>query len=467
MCFRNENEAALKILVIDDEKLARLNILRQLDEGMTVIESASYEDALRKIQNQNFDICYIDLKLDDSNDLLGLKLIPLAVERGFYTVVMTSIDDELIAEEAYELGCQDVYNKGNEEGHISETINRYFLSQDSFTEDLLFKDILPTQNKKYKTELKKLLKVIPTDIPISILGESGTGKSHLARAIHQLSKRKGKFVELNCATFSGDTLKSELFGHTRGSFTGAVSDKMGKLQEANGGTLFLDEIGSMSLEMQEGLLKAIEEKAFYSVGSNKIVRSDFRVICATLDDLEALIKSGKFRFDLFQRISGYTFTQPALRNRVEDIFPIIKQKLSGARKIIFKDSAKKILENHQWPGNIRELLRFTEVIALNNTGVIKAEDVLEFTKNSSFKESESLLSDHHYEIVKKIGLKAFIEDLTKEVILKSLEENDNRARQAIKELKISSATFYRYIDKKDAEVDFIPKMMREFENELH
>ncbi len=457
----------MKILIVDDEKLARMNIIKQFDSSFTVIESNSYEDALRKIENHSFDICYIDLKLSVSEELLGLKLIPLSVKKGFYTVVMTSIDDETIAEEAYDLGCQDVYNKGNEESHISETINRYFLSKESFTEDFLFKDVLPTQNKKYKEELKKLLKIIPTELPICVLGESGTGKSHLARAIHELSKRKGKFVELNCATFSGDTLKSELFGHTKGSFTGAVSDKIGKLQEAHQGTLFLDEIGSMSLEMQEGLLKAIEEKSFYPVGSNKLVKSEFRVICATLDDLEVLIKSGKFRFDLFQRISGYTFTQPALRNRREDIFPIIKTKLLGSRKIIFKEEAKKILENYPWPGNIRELLRFAEVISLNNSGVIRAEDVTQFTKNSTFKASNGLLEDYHYALIKKIGLKDFLDQFTREVVLKSLEENRNKARQAIKELGISSATFYRYIDKKD-ELG-MPMVMQEREhyNELH
>jgi DNA-binding NtrC family response regulator len=457
----------MKVLIVDDEKLARINIMKELDESFTVIESPSYEDAVRKISAHTFDICYIDLKLNDSAELLGLKLIPLAVKRGFYTVVMTSIEDEAITEEAYELGCQDVYNKGNEEDHISETLNRYFLSKESFTEDFLFKDVLPTQNKKYKEDLKKLLKIIPTEIPLCLLGESGTGKSHLARAIHDLSKRKGKFVELNCATFSGDTLKSELFGHAKGAFTGAVADKVGKLLEAHNGTLFLDEIGSMSLEMQEGLLKAIEEKAFYPVGSNKVAKSDFRVICATLDDLEVLIKSGKFRFDLFQRISGYSFTQPALRNRKEDIFPIIKAKLAGSRKIIFKEEAKKILENYSWPGNIRELLRFAEVISLNNSGVIKAEDVLEFAKNSTFKSTKALLDDYHYALIKKIGLKEFLDQFTQEVVAKALEENDNKARQAIKELGISSATFYRYADKKEEMMHAPIKKTEELQHELH
>jgi DNA-binding NtrC family response regulator len=191
------------------------------------------------------------------------------------------------------------------------------------------------------------------------------------------------------------------------------------------------------------------------------------VICSTLDDLEILIKSGKFRFDLFQRISGYTFTQPALRSRKEDIFPIIKAKLAGSRKIIFKEEAKKILENYNWPGNIRELLKFAEVISLNKSGVIKPEDVIEFAKNSTFRPNKALLDDYHYELIKKIGLKEFLDQFTREVVAKSLEANDNKARVAIKELGISSATFYRYIDKNDPTERLLMNTRMEHENELH
>lgn len=448
----------MKILVVDDEKLARLNIIRQLDEAFTVIEASSFEEGLRKLQNHTFDICYIDLKLDSSKKLTGLDLIPESVKRGFYTVVMTSIEDEEVTEKAYEMGCQDVYNKGNESEHISETLNRFFISRESFTEGYLFRDVIPTQNKKYKEDLKKLIKVVGTEIPVVLLGESGTGKSFLARTIHQLSKRKGQFVEINCATLSGDTLKSELFGHAKGAFTGALNDKLGKLAEANQGTLFLDEIGSMSLEMQEGLLKAIEEKSFYPVGSNKVVKSDFRVICATLDDLGVLIKSGKFRFDLFQRISGYTFTQPSLRHRKEDIFPLLKMKLSSSRKIIFKEETKKVLEDYSWPGNIRELLRFAEVTSLSDSGVIRKEEALEFITNSSFNSEKGILLESHMDLVKQMGMKEFLDLLSKEIVAQALKDNNNKARQAIAALKISSATFYRYLEKQGEEMP-IPKSM--------
>lgn len=433
----------MKILVIDDEKLARLNVISQLSREFEIDEANSFETALEKLQKNNYDICYIDLKLDHSKKLLGLELIPWSVKKGIYTVVLTSVEDDDIVEMAYEKGCQDVYNKGNEKGHISETINRYLLTKEEFTEDVLFRDLIPTKSKKYRDSLKRLLKVVHTEIPICILGESGTGKSHIAKLLHTLSKRTGQFIEINCASLSGETLKSELFGHAKGSFTGAHTDNIGKLSLAHNGTLFLDEIGSMSQEMQEMLLKAIEEKSYYPLGSSKMVKSDFRVICATLDDLESLIRTGKFRFDFFQRITGFTFKQPSLRERKEDIITLIKSRLVHTRKIIIKEDAKEILENYQWPGNIRELVRFTEIISLADSGVIKTEHVKDFLYHSDFNDPKMLLTDKQYEIIKKNGLRDFLELLSQEIVSRSIQEN-KEAVKAIAELQISSSTFYKY-----------------------
>ena len=138
----------MKILVIDDEKLARFNVISQLSREFEIAEANSFETALEKLQENNYDICYIDLKLDHSKKLLGLELIPWTVKKGIYTVVLTSVKDDDIVEMAYERGCQDVYNKGNEKGHISETINRYLLTKEEFTEDVLFRDLIPTKSKK-------------------------------------------------------------------------------------------------------------------------------------------------------------------------------------------------------------------------------------------------------------------------------------------------------------------------------
>lgn len=445
----------MNILIIDDERLSRLTIKQQLDSSplrnstLLIDEAENAEKGDQLLSTRLYDLVFIDLKLDESSELSGLKLIPIARKKGTYTVVMTSIDDEEVTELAYDNGCQDVYVKGNEREHISETLNRYFMSKQRFDESLLFDELVPTKNTEYQENLRKLLRIIPTDLPISLLGESGTGKSHLAKIIHQLSKRPGEFIEINCAAFKGDTLKSELFGHVKGSFTGSTDAAPGKLLLANEGTLFLDEIGSMSLEMQEILLKAIEEKSFYPLGSTKKVSSNFRVITATLDDFGDLIQKGKFRFDLFQRINGYSFTQPSLKDRQEDIIPLLKSKLDGTRKIIIKKEAEDIFKNHNWPGNIRELVRVAELILHSDSGIIKSDLALELTDSSqvSATEVDTLLTDMHYKLIEKMGMRNFLDLLSKEIVLKALDSNNGKATKAIKELGISSATFYKYFDK--------------------
>ncbi len=449
----------MKILIVDDEKLARLAIRSQLDDRFQVFEASNFDEAVSKLESNLFEICFIDLKLDNSNNLKGLDLIPLATRKGIYTVVMTSIEDDLIAEKAYERGCQDLYNKGNEKNHISETISRYFLSKDSFTEGYFFKDVVPTKSIKYKEDLKKLLKIIPTDLGICLLGETGTGKTYLAKSIHEISKRPGQFVAINCATFSGDTLKNELFGHKKGSFTGADSDTIGKLELANGGTIFLDEIGSMSLEMQEQLLKVSEEQSYYPVGSNKLVKINVRILSATCENLQALVKSKKFRLDLYHRLAGYTFTQPPLRNRKEDISNILKKALKTSRKIIIKDDIQDQILNYNWPGNIRELLRFAEVISASNSGILKEEEFLDFIENSCERVKISSVEDHHYDRIKEIGLKAFIEEYTEKIIQRSLAENENITTKAIAELKTSNFNFYTYL-KKIASTDSTPMKLK-------
>ncbi len=442
----------MNILIVDDEKAARMTIKAQLEGLYTITEASTFNEAIEALGLNKFDICYIDLKLDKSKELTGLKLIPIASKKGIYTVVMTSIEDDKIAESAYNLGCQDVYNKGNEKKHILQTINRYLLSRDNFTEGFLFKDVFKNENQKYKEELKKLLKVIPSNISILIRGKTGTGKTFTAEKIHEISKCKGQYVELNCSNFRGDTLMFELFGHAKGSFTGALGDKAGKLLEANGGTLFLDEIGSMPLEAQEMLRKAIEQKKFHPVGSNKEVHSDFRIICATLEDLETLITIGKFRDDLYQRISGYTFIQPELSEGREDILPLLNKIMVSLKKVIFKPEAKAYLKSYKWPGNIREVSQFAEAISLSDSGVITLEQEMELARESKQVVRKSNVEDYQYEIANRIGLKQFVTDLYGDIIKRSVEENNGNNRRAISELKISSKILYKYvnIDSKDS-----------------
>jgi len=435
----------MRILIVDDERMARLNIKKQLQHiHCEISEAQGLEEAVSFFELQSFDLCFIDLNLDNSKELSGLELIPIAVNKGVYTVVMTSISSDAVAMRACELGCNEVYLKGNEKSSVAEVINNYLFSKDHFDEQYLIDEVAMTQNKRYKESLKELVRVSSSNVSICIHGESGTGKSHIARAIHKISKRKGNFVEVNCASFSGDTLMSELFGYGKGAFTGANADKQGKLCHANDGTLFLDEIGSMSLPMQEALLKAIEEKAYYPVGSNKLVKSDFKIICATLDNLEALIRAGKFRFDLYSRLVGFTFTVPSLRNRKEDILPLIRNNLKQEKKIVFKESAKTELENYEWPGNIRELLKFCNMATLPGSGsMVTEENVKKFVRESSFKNERPLLDDHHVRLAKEMGMETFMKMLKVKLIEMVHEECGESPVKVIDFLKISPGTYYR------------------------
>ena len=270
-----------------------------------------------------------------------------------------------------------------------------------------------------------------------------------AKKIHEQSKRIGSFVEVNCGGLSEDLLDAELFGHGKGAFTGASSENKGKLFLANNGTLFLDEIGSMSESMQKKLLKAIEEKSFYAVNSDKIVHSDFRVICATLDNLEDKILKGQFRFDLFQRLCGLSINLVPLRERKDDIIDLIKKELEqneeNSRKLILSKEAKEIIINYTWPGNIRELKRFCNLIKVIPKGMIGKEDVFKILKNNEISnQNEKFLTSKQLEHARKFGLNSLVEEIEKEVVQSVLRENKLGIRKTMSELKINQAKVYKY-----------------------
>lgn len=440
----------LKILIVDDEKLSRIKIRSHLSNHQ-VVEAGTYEDAVSKL-NQNFDLCFIDLNLDNSGvELLGFEVLKVAVSKGIYSVVMSSLQEDDIVEHAYEIGCNDFYAKGLEKASISDTLNRYLLTKNDYLENHFFKEIFPTKSKEQKAIIKKIIPVIQTSIPICLLGESGTGKTYLAKEIHDQSKLAGAFVAVNCAAMSEELLEAELFGHAKGAYTGADSEAKGKLALANNGTLFLDEIGSMSLGMQTKLLKAIEEKSFYQVNSDKQVKSEFRLISATLDNLEEKIKSGKFRFDLFQRICGLTIKLLPLRARKEDVADLIKLEANtisqSGRKIVFSKEAKAELENYTWPGNIRELKRLFQILSVDTFGIISKEDVRRYLQtNDQFEEgAQSVLTKEQVAIALKMGLPDFLEQVEQQVILEALKFNQNGIRKTIGQLKVNQSKIYKYI----------------------
>lgn len=430
----------MRILIVDDEKLARYTIRQRLEKTYVVFEADNFEDAKRILETEALDLSFIDLNLDPSQELQGLKLIPTAVKRGVYSVVMSFHETDEVVQRAYDLGCRDFFGKGNEDNNVSETINRYLLGKDNFNGVNLVSEVFPTKSKTQKDIITSLVPIIPTMIPIYITGETGTGKTFLAEGLHRLSKRTGKFVSVNCGAISKDLLEAELFGYGKGAYSGAVDSAVGKLKLADGGTLFLDEIGSMPEAMQIKLLKGIDERKFYLVNSDKEVKSDFRLICGGLDNLAELVKQGKFRLDLFQRICGFSIKLLPLRERPEDIMPTIKKRISSMRRIVFANEAEEALKQYSWPGNLREVIRFAEVISKTSSGRITIKDVEGLITQSSQK--APLISENHYDIIKKIGLEEFLVLMKKEAIQMSLTKNRGVASRVIEELKISTATFY-------------------------
>jgi len=326
-------------------------------------------------------------------------------------------------------------------------------------------------------ELKKLLtQVSDTDASILILGESGTGKELVARAIHNLSSRSSNnFIPVNCGAIPKDLLESELFGHKKGAFTGAYSDRKGRFHLADKGTIFLDEIGDMQLDMQVKLLRVLQEKVVDPVGSNSPVNVDVRVVAATHQNIESLIKEGKFREDLYYRINVIPIEIPPLRSRIEDIDLLIN-KFIEKNTIHFDDSVIAYLKAYHWPGNIRELINFIQRIkAIANTNKIKLEEIPDFVlpridanlknnakdngMNNIKKESidfNDLLVDKNNDEKEEnlnfipetgVDLKKSVTDMEIALIKEALKKSDGNVTKAAKLLNLGRTTLIEKINK--------------------
>ena len=326
-------------------------------------------------------------------------------------------------------------------------------------------------------ELKKLLtQVSDTDASILILGESGTGKEFVARAIHNLSSRSSNnFIPVNCGAIPKDLLESELFGHKKGAFTGAYSDRKGRFHLADKGTIFLDEIGDMQLDMQVKLLRVLQEKVVDPVGSNSPVKVDVRVVAATHQNIESLIKEGKFREDLYYRINVIPIEIPPLRSRIEDIDLLIN-KFIEKNTIHFDESVIAYLKAYHWPGNIRELINFIQRIkAIANTNKITLEEIPDFVlpkidanlknnlkdngmnniKKESIDFNDLLVDKNNYEKEENLNfipetgvdLKKSVTDMEIALIKEALKKSDGNVTKAAKLLTLGRTTLIEKINK--------------------
>lgn len=429
-----------QILIVEDDLLSRLSLKARLETFGVVKDAASMAEALALIETHTFNLAFIDLDLEI--ELAGLRIVEKLKGTETYTVVLSGRENESVIEEAYQLGCHDYLSKPFTKTSIELILKKYSLASCKVKNLERLKEIFMTSDSSLVTELEIIDQALLGKRPILITGESGTGKTFLAKFIHQLSGSHTAFVHLNCAEISESLIESELFGYEKGAFTGAQKSKKGMLELADGGILFLDEIATMPLSIQKKLLKAIEEKSFYPLGSEKSVQSEFRLISATCENLKSKIEAGEFRADFFFRIEGFNVTLKPLRERKEDIGQLIQFFIKkGERMIVLDSKAKAAMLSYQWPGNVRELERTIEILQTKQRGIVTAEDLSVLLTNSL-----SAIDHFDLEAVKKVGLKAYIENLEGRILKKALQDNVDKVRKTLADLKISNNSYYRILE---------------------
>ncbi|TBR17989.1 sigma-54-dependent Fis family transcriptional regulator [bacterium] len=441
--------AKLNILVVEDDALSRKVMAAELKaHAVEFAETAAA--ARKKLAGGRYDVAFLDLELGPKDDCSGLTLIAPAVARRAYVVVMSGHDSEETVEKAYELGCHDFYSKGLVGESVARVLARFTRHKDLPETEKLFTNRFVTEDPETRAAVLDALKYASSDLPLLILGPSGTGKTSLARVLHEQSGRAGAFVAVNCAAYTEDLLEAELFGYRRGAFTGADGQRKGRLLEADGGTLFLDEIGAMSLSMQSKLLKAIEEKSFYPLGSDKPESSSFRVMSATLEDMPAMVQAGRLRFDFFQRLHGKTVALKPLSRRPADVTALVAHFTRGGRRLSFAAEAKERLLAHPWPGNIRELKRFVDLVTAGHEGRISGEAVellLVQARAESPKPGGAALSEEQYRYAREHGLSALVDRIVDAAVARCLAENAGKKTKVLAELKVSTRLLYSSLER--------------------
>src|SRR5512142_981875 len=362
------------LLVVDDEKNIRRTLRMVLEaEGYDVEEAETAEDALKLLEAEPVDLGIFDIRLPGMD---GLSLLSKARElwRDLPVIVISGHADTPDVVEAMKRGAADFFPKPVDRDRVVVSV-RNALARRSLEGKV---QALSTRERRFDDEMlgespamvklrEDIAKVAPTSGRVLVLGESGTGKELIAQEIHRQSKRAdGPFVKVNCAAIPSELIESELFGHEKGSFTGAAARRRGQFEAADGGTLFLDEIGDMSLSAQAKVLRALQTGEVTRVGSERILTVDVRVVAATNKDLEAEVREGEFREDLFFRLNVVPLRSPALRERLDDVpllaerFFLLAVRENGIRPKPVEAEVYEKLKGYRWPGNVRELRNVCE-----------------------------------------------------------------------------------------------------------
>ena len=438
------------VLIVEDEELMR-SILRQLleGEGYDVFTADSAENALEIFSSNDIEVVLTDIRMSGRDGIQLLDQIK-TIDPEALVIIMTAYSSVDSAVAALRKGAYDYITKPFVNEDLIQTIKNAVTQRELFRENRQLRRELRKQydfseivgrSEALRQVFDVVNKVAGTNVNVLIQGESGTGKELVARSIHLNSTRAGKpFLAVNCGALPESLLESELFGHTRGSFTGAVTDKKGLFRSASGGTLFLDEVGEMPLSLQVKLLRALQESEVTPVGSSIPEKFDARIIAATNKNLESEVANGNFRDDLFYRLNVVEITIPALRERREDIPLLVKHFVGNAarrqnvpEKLVAND-AMQTLVNYDWPGNVRELENAVERAFILSGEVIELSDLppkIRATSHDAFPIRDT------------DGYRATLEEMERRYVLDVLRSVQDDKAQAAHILGIDLSTLYR------------------------
>lgn len=445
------------LLIVDDERNMRISLQTVLsDEGYEVIAEASAEDAYKTLENKEVFMIITDARLGGMSGYDFLRAVKQRWQ-DIPVLMITGYATPKLAVDAIKCGAVDYLAKPFAPEELIHSIKRcaelHLLRQENLTlkkastEQFTLSHIIGDHPSM--ADLRCLIETVaPTDATVLILGESGTGKELVAGAIHSLSRRKAaNYVRINCAAIPETLLESELFGHEKGSFTGALKRKIGRVEEADGGTIFLDEIGDMSRPLQAKLLRFLEDGTFTRIGGNEELQVNVRLVAATNRDIVEAIRQETFREDLFHRLNVVQFCPPPLRERGSDVMLLaqffLRQFAASLNKTIegFSEAAEQKLTRHHWPGNVRELRNAIErAVILERGKWISPENLPSFQIESRLrKDTINYLSFDSYEEI--------LEDCERNMLLNALELCDYSLAKTAECLKITEAVLKKKAQK--------------------
>lgn len=455
---------SVRILIVDDEEIVVRSCRRILSDSIYAVDSTlDGLEALRKVDETEYDLMILDIMMPGID---GLEVLQQVKERhpDIDVIMVTGLSQIQTAVKAMKLGAFDYLSKPFDPDELKHVVERALERRRLLQEN---RNLKTEVGSKYRFEniigasapmqavYGLIAKCAPTNTTVLITGESGTGKEMIARAIHYNSLRKDQpFVTVDCNTLSENLLESELFGHTKGSFTGAVTNKRGMFEIANNGTLFLDEFGNIPLSTQAKLLRVIQEREFRAVGSTVTQKTNVRLITATNKDLKAMVAEGTFREDLFYRINVFPIHAPALRERRDDIpalaFHFLKTFCNELEKPVseISEAAMSALVNYDWPGNVRELENtMHRAVILASDKIIHQAHLVNIIDTAPRPDLEVPRTGEDLKRLKKIAREKSVEEVEKLFIQETLKRNASNVTKSAEETGMQRSNFQALMKK--------------------